>query len=225
MIAKLAVIAGMRPGEIFALTWGRMAATYADIRQRVYRGAIDTPKTDQSVRQAALSEGLLAEIEVWREFAVETGDGAWVFPSERMTPLSKDNCWRRSMYPKLANGGSWLGEFSGHAPDARNLDEGARGGWKAGRRSARPQPRCEPERLHAVAGRKPAGGGQPVREKPPGDVIGAQTEHRVKRVRASRSKDGAGDGTRTRDVQLGKLAFFGKPRFREGGRANRTIPN
>ena len=47
-----------------------MAATYADIRQRVYRGAIDTPKTDQSVRKAALSEGLLQEIEVWRAFAV-----------------------------------------------------------------------------------------------------------------------------------------------------------
>ena len=38
LIAKLAVIAGMRPGEIFALTWGRMAATYADIQQRIYRG-------------------------------------------------------------------------------------------------------------------------------------------------------------------------------------------
>jgi integrase len=101
LIAKLAVIAGMRPGEIFALTWGRLTATYADIRQRVYRGTIDTPKTDQSVRKAALPEGLLRDIEVWREFAIETRDDAWVFPSERMTVLSKDNCWRRSMQPKL----------------------------------------------------------------------------------------------------------------------------
>jgi integrase len=38
LIAKLAVIAGMRPGEIFALTWGQMTAAYADIRQRAYRG-------------------------------------------------------------------------------------------------------------------------------------------------------------------------------------------
>lgn len=101
LIAKLAVIAGMRPGEIFALTWGRLTATYADIRQRVYRGAIDTPKTDQSVRKAALPAGLLRDVEVWREFSVEIRDDAWVFPSERMTPLSKDNCWRRSMQPKL----------------------------------------------------------------------------------------------------------------------------
>jgi integrase len=111
LIAKLAVIAGMRPGEIFALTWGRLTATYADIRQRVYRGAIDTPKTDQSVRKAALPEGLLRDIEVWREFAVETRDDAWVFPSERMTVLSKDNCWRRSMQPKLAKVGLGWANF------------------------------------------------------------------------------------------------------------------
>jgi len=63
LIAKLAVIAGMRPGEIFALTWGRLSASSADIRQRVYKGMVDTPKTDQSIRKAALSEGLLREIE------------------------------------------------------------------------------------------------------------------------------------------------------------------
>jgi integrase len=111
LIAKLAVIAGMRPGEIFALTWGRLTSSYVDIRQRVYRGNIDTPKTDQSVRKAALSEGLLREIEVWREFSVESRDDAWVFPSERMTPLSKDNCWRRSMQPKLAKVGLGWANF------------------------------------------------------------------------------------------------------------------
>ena len=111
LIAKLAVIAGMRPGEIFALTWGRLTANYVDIRQRVYRGAIDTPKTNQSVRKAALPEGLLREIELWREFSVESRDDAWVFPSERMTPLSKDNCWRRSMQPRLAKVGLGWANF------------------------------------------------------------------------------------------------------------------
>jgi integrase len=105
LIGKLAILAGMRPGEIFALTWGRLTATHADIRQRVYRRKIDTPKTDHSMRQAALSAGLLADIENWRMIAVATGDNAWVFPSERMTPLSKDNCWRRVMHPALAKVG------------------------------------------------------------------------------------------------------------------------
>ena len=109
LIAKLAVIAGMRPGEIFALTWGRMTASYADIRQRVYQGMIDTPKTDNSMRKAALSEGLLAEIERWRMMAVETRADAWVFPSERMTPLRPDNCWKRCFRPHLEKAGlGWL---------------------------------------------------------------------------------------------------------------------
>lgn len=102
LIAKFAIIGGMRPGEIFALTWGRMASTHADIRQRVYRRKLDSPKTTNSTRKAALSEGLLSDIEAWRGAAVTTADDAWVFPSERMTPLSKDNCWRREMLPKLA---------------------------------------------------------------------------------------------------------------------------
>jgi integrase len=101
LIAKLAILAGMRPGEIFGLTWGRINATYAEVRQRVYRGLVDTPKTNQSSRKAALAEGVRADLEFWRGLSVDTRDSAWVFPSERMTPLSKDNCWRRSMFPPL----------------------------------------------------------------------------------------------------------------------------
>ena len=101
LISKLAVLAGMRPGEIFALTWGRLTATHADIRQRVYRRKIDTPKSDNSTREAALSQGLLTEIELWRALAVDSRKDAWVFPSERLTPLSKDNWWNRVMCPAL----------------------------------------------------------------------------------------------------------------------------
>jgi integrase len=53
----------------------------------------------------------LAEIETWRMMAAETRDDAWVFPSERMTPLSKDNCWRRVMYPALAKVGLGWANF------------------------------------------------------------------------------------------------------------------
>jgi integrase len=111
LIAKLAIMAGMRPGEIFALTWGRLTATYVDIRQRVYRGVIDIPKTDQSIRKAALPEGLLRDIEAWRSISLVTCDDAWVFPSERMTPMSKDNCWNRNIKPKLESVGMGWANF------------------------------------------------------------------------------------------------------------------
>jgi integrase len=111
LIAKFAIMAGMRPGEIFALTWGRLTAKYAEIRQRVYRGTIDSPKTDQSIRKAALPDELLADVENWRRLSADTRESAWVFPSERMTPLSKDNCWRRYMHTKLAKVGLGWANF------------------------------------------------------------------------------------------------------------------
>jgi len=107
----LAGIGRMRPGEIFALTWGRLNATYVDIRQRIYRGVIDTPKTTLSIRHAALPEGLLGEIEAWRVVSIITHDDAWVFPSERMTPMSKDNCWNRNIKPKLQKAGLGWANF------------------------------------------------------------------------------------------------------------------
>ena len=109
LIAKLAIIAGMRPGEIFALPWGHMTETYADISRRVYRGIVDSPKTEQSVRKAALSKGLLVDIEEWRKHAVSTSEMALVFPSERMTILAKENVWRRNIQPKLEQVGlGWV---------------------------------------------------------------------------------------------------------------------
>jgi integrase len=110
LIARLAVLAGMRPGEIFALTWQRLEAEYADIQQRVYRGDIDSPKSTYSVRWAALSDGLLLAVREWRSRALDPRPDAWVFPSEKLTtPIRKDNCWRRHFAPQLKTVGlQWV---------------------------------------------------------------------------------------------------------------------
>jgi integrase len=102
LIVQLATVAGIRPGEIFGLTWEHIGPDYADIMQRVYRGVIDTTKTNQSVREAALSVGLISSLQGWRELCADTGPKTWVFPSERGTPLSRDNILRRCIQSKLA---------------------------------------------------------------------------------------------------------------------------
>lgn len=102
LIAKLAILAGMRPGEIFGLTWGHIGETFADVMQRVYRNKVDTPKTNQSVRQAALADGLLIGLCAWKKLCRDVSPDAFVFSSERGTALSKDNVWRRNMQPRLA---------------------------------------------------------------------------------------------------------------------------
>jgi len=109
LILKLAGIAGMRPGEIFGLKWVNLEPPYVEVRQRVYRGDIDSPKSPKSIRRAALGQGLIADIAIWREMCPTAPDG-WVFPSENpRTPLRKDNVWRRHIGPKLqAVGLAWL---------------------------------------------------------------------------------------------------------------------
>ena len=67
LIVKFAVLAGLRPGEIFGLKWGHIMETHVHIRQRVYRGEIDSPKTMKSIRKAALPAGLDADIKEYPE--------------------------------------------------------------------------------------------------------------------------------------------------------------
>jgi integrase len=112
LIAKLAVIGGMRPGEIFGLTWADVQGGSIEVVRRVYRGKIDSPKTAQSVRSVALSQGVIAEVNEWRSLSPSTKPDAWVFPSENFkTPVAKDNCWRRFMQPVLAKVGLGWANF------------------------------------------------------------------------------------------------------------------
>lgn len=110
LVAKLAILAGMRTGEIFALKWKSLDAKSAHITQRVYHGDIDSPKTHNSIRKAALSDGLKESIEEWRKESVCVGLENWVFPSETLrTPVVPYNLWRRQIGSKLKSAGlAWV---------------------------------------------------------------------------------------------------------------------
>lgn len=109
IIFLLAVLVGMRPGEILALCWGRIDSTMIEVAQRVYRGLADDPKTERGKRQAAVPPNLAADLERWREVSQETSAEALVFPSERGTYLSRDNFLRRNIQKKLEDIGlGWV---------------------------------------------------------------------------------------------------------------------
>ena len=101
IVFLLAVLVGMRPGEIFALRWGRVGPDMVNILERVYRRLPSDPKTERGKRVAAVPPDLAADIERWREVAVDLGSEALVFPSERGTFLSRDNFLRRNIHNKL----------------------------------------------------------------------------------------------------------------------------
>jgi len=110
LVVKLAILGGLRPGEILALRCGRVSANHVEIKERLYRTDLDSPKTRQSVRKVALPQELCAELQAWCASLPEQGPDAWVFPSERLTtPINKDNLWQRNIAPVLAAAGlDWV---------------------------------------------------------------------------------------------------------------------
>jgi integrase len=103
VIAHLAIFAGMRPGELLGLQRRHVSgdATQIRVEQRLYRGDIDTPKTDASTRTVAIPPKTANQLKGWMEL-VAASPKAWVFASENpATPIWRDNLWRRHMLPNL----------------------------------------------------------------------------------------------------------------------------
>lgn len=104
LIFRMAVFDGMRPGEILAIQLGNIRDHSVLIGKRVYKGDIDTPKGRKGKRTArtvALSPGTMQDLAVWRETLPKQKANSFLFPTERNTPLSRDNVWNRQMAPKL----------------------------------------------------------------------------------------------------------------------------
>jgi integrase len=102
VMAGLAILAGLRPGEIHALRCGDLEEGRAQIRRRVYQGKIDTPKTFHSQRSAGLGDQLSRWLELWLTMLPDRNPEAWVFPSQTgLTPVRHDNCWKLHFLPRL----------------------------------------------------------------------------------------------------------------------------
>src|SRR5260221_11501034 len=92
----------MRPGEIVGLQWADVGENTVQVKRRVYRHHVDTPKTTNSVRRAALPPSLVADLQEWRSLYPKATPTDWVFPSENgRTPISPGNVWRRYIRPVL----------------------------------------------------------------------------------------------------------------------------
>ena len=103
VIDHLAIFVGIRPGEILGLQRRHVSkdGTQITIRQRVYRGLIDTPKTDPSNRTVAIPPTTAAYLREWMECCGAKPD-AWLFASENPAkPMWRDNVWYRQMLPRL----------------------------------------------------------------------------------------------------------------------------
>jgi integrase len=101
LIARLAIFEDMRPGEILALRWKSVAGETIRVEERVYKRVRNTPKNGKT-REGAISDTTIDLMKEWAGLALDSSPDGFVFPSEKIiTPLSLDNLWRRSMFPKL----------------------------------------------------------------------------------------------------------------------------
>ena len=104
LVFRLAVFEGLRPGEILALRLSNVHPDHLAIVERVYKGKLDTPKGrkgKRTARKVALSTGTALEIALWKSMLLKATPDAYLFPTERNTPLSRDNIWNRQIKPKL----------------------------------------------------------------------------------------------------------------------------
>jgi len=102
LLVRLALVSGMRPGEILALQWKHVANDHVEVVHRLYRGKLDRPKSERSKRTVALSLTTRNLMAAWRQQSGCSDPDAWVFPSTKVTtPLGRDNTWRWFIAPRL----------------------------------------------------------------------------------------------------------------------------
>ena len=97
----LAILSGLRRGELFALRWRDIdeEARTLTVREAVYDGTFSTPKTEAGLRQIPLSDVALGFISEWKRHAGRTTAEALVFATRTGNSISPNNVLRRSIFP------------------------------------------------------------------------------------------------------------------------------
>ena len=113
-LVGLAIVTGLRRGELFGLRWGDIdeGGSCFTIRQAVYEGVFDTPKTVASRRCMPLSPAALELVQDWRVVAKRTKPEDLVFSTRTGKPISPNNVVRRWVAPAFTSLGlrhaTWL---------------------------------------------------------------------------------------------------------------------
>jgi integrase len=111
VLLHMAIFSGFRPGEMLALQRCHVSAnsTRVNVVQRVYRGEIDAPKTHPSRREVAIPPATAELLREWMETAVGSEEAAFVFASEKGTPVWRDTLLYDHIRPKLKKVGlEWV---------------------------------------------------------------------------------------------------------------------
>jgi integrase len=95
-IVLLAVMTGLRIGEILALRWGRidLAAGTLQVEETCYKGNFGTPKTRASRRELPLAPAVVQALQAHHIRCRNSADDALVFATRQGAPLDAKNLRR-----------------------------------------------------------------------------------------------------------------------------------
>jgi integrase len=101
LMVIIAVLTGLRRGELFALRWGALDLMKGvlEVRESVYNGHFSTPKTRSSARRVPLSSTLLKLLLDRRASLKSAADEDLVFPSRNGSAYRPDNLLKRIIHP------------------------------------------------------------------------------------------------------------------------------
>jgi integrase len=109
-IVLLAVMTGLRIGEILALRWGRidLAAGTLRVEETCYKGTFGTPTTRASRREVPIPIAVAQALRTHRVNCRNTADDALVFATRQGTPLAANNLRKRQLHPASLQAGLGL---------------------------------------------------------------------------------------------------------------------
>lgn len=113
-LAGVAMMSGLRRGELFALRWRDVDAARQclTVCQAVYDGRFDTPKTQAGTRVVPLPDGAIQLLAHWKARGQRTEPDALVFATGKGGPISSNNVARQQIFPACSKLGleraSWL---------------------------------------------------------------------------------------------------------------------
>lgn len=113
-MAGVALLTGLRRGELFALRWKTVNLVRAclSVQEAVYEGAFGTPKTEAGIRHVPLSDAAVDLLRTWQQRATRTGPEDLLFSTWSGKPISPNNVLRRWVFPACTTLGlrhaTWL---------------------------------------------------------------------------------------------------------------------
>ena len=99
VVICLAVLSGLRKGELEALRWIDILAKAITVDEATYRGTLDSPKTERSTRTVAIGPMARQALEEWRRMAKFTGENDFVFSIRTNSPINLKNAVERHVKP------------------------------------------------------------------------------------------------------------------------------